>query len=186
MCAEVAVGGHGEGDGQLGGFGAVAGDGDVELAGDFLVNGDGAHVDSGVADREIAAGSGHPSHGVGGLVMTGVLELGGEGEGFTGGEAAVPSHVLVFQDSFAGRDDQVALPGFAAVDGGVMEGDVGSVGHTRGDTELEAVQSGGGFRSQDTKGFGTRGGCDIGVGGTQGDGGGTRGGVCADILDREG
>ena len=74
----------------MGALGTVGGDGDGEGDSDFLSNGNRAHVNSGTGKADVVAGRGNLGNGVGGLEVTGVLELGVHSKGLAWRIAAVP------------------------------------------------------------------------------------------------
>ena len=178
---------HGEVDHDHLGLGAVLIDLDVEHAGADAVGVDGAHLDGGVEQGDIFTLASDAGDGVGGHVMTGVLEVGYERKRFASGEAFGPVGATVVEDGLACGDEHLAAPGLTAIGHLDIDLEARAVFNTLCYDEAECILQGDGLLGrQHTKLSGALGEGQALVGASQVDVGVAVSRVNADVLEDHG
>ena len=143
---KATVGIHGEGQRQRLGHGAVGVNDDIEHARGHTRRVDSASVEGVAHKADIGAGRADMGNGIGGHVVTSVLERSHDGEGLARDKTTGTSHAVELQHGFASCDDCFAFPSIAATNSGDLDGESAAIGNTFSNAISETIHLNGGVR----------------------------------------
>ena len=124
----------------------------MEHARSCTVGINGAELDVFVEQGDILAFAGNGGNGVGGHVVTNVLEVGDDGQLFTWDIAASPCGATKVEDGLSSSDEDLAIPCLATALHGDINRETSAVFNTFGNDETEGIlQSDGLFGSNHAK-----------------------------------
>ena len=165
------------------GLGALGSDIDIEDAHGFAVRVDGASLEAVALEGDVWALRVDAAKGIGGSVVSDILEDGSHADSFTGDETSWSYAADEFQSGLTGGDDDFAFPCVAAAGSGGVDGEAGAVSNTSSDAVAETAQGNGGFSSEVVERSSAVDDGQVVVVAAQADVGGASSGIRADVLE---